>query len=176
MDRRTVLKLAAAGVLPGANGLLQIACTPDGYRPEFFSRSQFALLDNLSDLILPADEHSPGASAAGVSRYIDVVVADAPTATQELWQSGLEAFAGIARQRFGSDFGDCDAGQQGAILADLATAEGDPNSAAERFFVLVKQATIDGYYTSEVGIRDELRYAGNTAVDEFAGCTHAEHG
>jgi hypothetical protein len=35
--------------------------------------------------------------------------------------------------------------------------------------------TIDGYYTSEIGIKQELKYKGNTYLKEFKGCTHPEH-
>ncbi len=35
--------------------------------------------------------------------------------------------------------------------------------------------TVDGYYTSKIGIHQDLEYKGNTAISEFPGCTHAEH-
>lgn len=40
----------------------------------------------------------------------------------------------------------------------------------EAFFADTKQATIHGYYTSEIGIHQELRYKGNTFVPVFVGC------
>lgn len=175
MERRTVLKLVAAGVLPGSSGLLQLGCAPSDYRPEFFSASQLDLLDALSELILPADEHSPGARSAKVARYIDVMVADGPSDLQASWQSGLGAVSELAQQRFERDFLDCDAAQQDAIMAEMARSEDEPQTVAERFFGRLKQMTLDGYYTSEVGIHQELGYRGNTAVDEFPGCTHEAH-
>ena len=39
-----------------------------------------------------------------------------------------------------------------------------------------KDATIRGYYTSEIGIHRELTYQGNKFLREFVGCTHPEHG
>jgi hypothetical protein len=45
----------------------------------------------------------------------------------------------------------------------------------ERFFVAVKQSTVDGYYLSDVGIHQELQYQGNAVLAEFPGCTHEEH-
>ncbi len=171
-----MLKLVAAGVLPASGGLVQLACSQGGYRPEFFSAGQLALVDDLSDLILPADERSRGARAALVARYIDVTVADASEDVQLRWRSGLEALGELCHERFGTGFAACSPEQQNHILADLAAAEEDPASGAERFFALVKRATIDGYYTSEVGIHEELQYEGNTAVDEFPGCAHERHG
>jgi hypothetical protein len=35
--------------------------------------------------------------------------------------------------------------------------------------------TVDGYYTSSIGIHQELRYQGNAYLKEFIGCTHPEH-
>ncbi len=175
MERRTILKLVAAGVLPATGGLVQLGCGSRGYRPEFFSASQLDLVDALSELILPSDDHSPGARAAKVARYIDVMVADGSSELQASWKSGLAAVSEQSRERFGRDFSDCDAAQQDAIVADMARNEGQPQSAAERFFGRLKQMTIDGYYTSEIGIHQDLGYQGNTAVDEFPGCTHEEH-
>ena len=44
-----------------------------------------------------------------------------------------------------------------------------------RFFRLIKNLTADGYYTSRVGLIDELGYAGNTVLARFPGCTVPEH-
>lgn len=175
VKRRTILKLAAAGVLPATSGLVQLATADEVYSPEFFTGPEFELLDQLSEVILPADEHSPGAQAAKVARYIDVVVADGNRATQDVWRSGLRAVDGATRRRFKRNFVQCDAGQQDEVVAQMSRKEEDPEGDADRFFVLVKRATIDGYYTSRVGIHEDLGYQGNTAVDEFPGCTHEEH-
>ena len=40
----------------------------------------------------------------------------------------------------------------------------------QAFFADTKQATVHGYYTSEIGIHKELRYKGNTLLAEFVGC------
>ena len=175
MERRTVLKLVAAGVLPGSTGLVQLACTQDGYRPEFFSATELDFLDALAEVVLPADDHSPGASAAKVARYIDVMIADGTSFTQKRWRTGLEAVSGMAKQRYHRDFVECDASQQDQIVAELARSEESPRTEAESFFVDLKRMTIDGYYTSQIGIDEDLGYNGNTAVDDFPGCTHDAH-
>jgi hypothetical protein len=46
---------------------------------------------------------------------------------------------------------------------------------AVRFFRLIKNLTADGYYTSRVGLLQELGYAGNTALARFPGCAVPEH-
>ncbi len=175
MERRTVLKLIAAGVLPGSGGLVQLASGQDAYRPEFFSNSQLQLLDDLTEVILPSDDHSPGAKAAKVARYIDVTVADGNRQLQQIWLTGLKAITKLTKKRFKNDFTDCDAEQQDAIVAEMSRNEDSPSNDVERFFAIVKRATVDGYYTSRTGIHEDLEYKGNTAVAEFAGCSHQEH-
>ena len=175
MERRTILKLVAAGVLPGSSSLVQIACRHDAYTPEFFSASEFGMLDSLTEVILPGDDHSPGARAARVARYIDVIAADATANTQERWRSGLKAVSALAEGRFGQSFAQCDADEQDQIVGEISRNEDSPRNEAERFFNLLKRSTINGYYTSQVGIDEDLGYRGNTAIDEFPGCTHEEH-
>ena len=175
MERRTVLKLVAAGVLPGTSGLVQIACTRSDYRPEFFSVADLDLLDALTEVILPADDHSPGARAAKVARYIDVTVADSAPGMQERWREGLRAVSERAEGLFGCGFADCGPVQQDELVAEMARNEGATETDLERFFALVKQSAIEGYYTSQIGIHEDLGYAGNTAIDDFPGCTHTEH-
>jgi len=175
MERRTVLKLVAAGVLPSSGGLVQLAFGQDTYTPEFFSDSQLDLLDALTEVILPDDDHSPGARAAKVARYIDVTVADGTRQDQQNWRMGLKAVAELTKKRYKIDFTDCDASQQDAVVAEMSRNEDNPSNEIERFFAVVKRATVDGYYTSKTGIDEDLGYKGNTAVDEFAGCSHQEH-
>ena len=100
MERRTILKLIAAGVLPGSNGLVQLARAQDDYSPEFFSKSQLRLVDALTEVIIPTDDHSPGAQVAKVARYIDVTVADGTRGAQTAWRDGLRAVSRNAKKRF----------------------------------------------------------------------------
>jgi hypothetical protein len=52
---------------------------------------------------------------------------------------------------------------------DGVLKDGDP------FSKLLKDLTIDGYYTSKEGLTQELGWHGNTFLTEFKGCTHADH-
>src|SRR5438093_1323657 len=79
--------------------------------------------------------------------------------------TGLEAAA-----RFRTNFAALNAGQIDAILADVSRNERAPQSPLELFFAMAKQATVQGYYTSEIGIHQELRYKGNKFLREFVGC------
>ena len=180
MERRTALKLIAAGVIAerlesAQHHLVTIAQAPAAYKLQFFSPAQNDLLDRLSDMIIPTDDHSPGAHEAKVSFFIDLMVANSKKEVQEQWITGLRAVDAEAQNRFQKPFLKLSAGQQGRIMATMAANEGKPATELERFFARLKSMTIDGYYTSPIGIHKDLQYKGNTALAEFPGCTHPEH-
>src|SRR6185312_3531618 len=64
LSRRDILML-----LTGAAAALQLPAEPSS--PLFFTNDEFRMLDTLTELIIPSDDHSPGARAAGVAAYID---------------------------------------------------------------------------------------------------------
>lgn len=180
MQRRVVLKLIAAGVLAprldqNQTGLVALAASKTPYKLQFFSPKQNEMVDRLSEIILPADDHSPGAHEAKVSLYMDVMLSEADAQVQQQWSAGMKAVDTEAQRRFQNPFSECSEDQQDAIVAGMARNEQTPANELERFFAPLKRMTIDGYYTSEVGIHKDLRYKGNTAVSEFRGCTHAAH-
>jgi hypothetical protein len=59
--------------------------------------------------------------------------------------------------------------QVDTLLGDVAKHPAG-RAPLEVFFANTKQATIHGYYTSEIGIHRELRYKGNQLLAEFVGC------
>lgn len=139
--------------------------------PKFFTPKEFAAVGVISELIIPTDDHSPGALAAEVPAFIDLMVSESPAETKQLWRDGLAALD----KKAGGDFAKASQEQQVAILTEISKNEMKPQTLEERFFKAAKNMTIDGYYTSEIGIKKELRYKGNTYLKEFKGCTHPEH-
>ena len=144
------------------------------YRYQYFDPQDVRTLDALTETIIPADQHSPGAHAAGVSEYLDVILADAPQDTKDLWKQGIAAANELAANSFAQPFADCSPEQQIAIMSELAGSEDPHGPVQERFFHALKRATIDGYYTSKIGIHQDLQYQGNKALHDFPGCQHAE--
>ena len=180
IERRTALKLIAAGVIAerleaAHHHLVTIAQAPAAYKLQFFSPAQNELLDRLSDLIIPTDDHSPGAHEAKVSFFIDLMAANSKSDVQQQWVSGLKAVEAEAQSRFRKPFLKLSPQQQDQIMAAMAANEGKPSTELEHFFARLKSMTIDGYYTSAIGIHKDLQYKGNTALAEFPGCTHPEH-
>jgi hypothetical protein len=145
------------------------------YQPKFFSAVEMQTLDALTETIIPADGHSPGARAARVSEYIDVILSEAKPDVKTLWSEGLAAIDRLASNACGKRYAQCSDEQQYELMAGIAGNEETAVTAEGRFFVALKAATIDGYYTSSIGIHQDLEYQGNTAVLEFAGCQHESH-
>jgi hypothetical protein len=133
-------------------------------------------IDALSETIIPADEHSPGSRAARVSAYIDTILAGSDERRRTFWADGLAAIDKMAEAEYERKYADCSPEEHNTLLRRLSENEEHPQTLEERFFVAIKRATIDGYYTSAIGIHQELEYQGNTALAEFEGCTHEEHG
>lgn len=122
------------------------------------------LLDQVTDAILPSDDHSPGAHEAQVALYADLIVSNGPDNVKQDWRAGLRLLAAELK------------GSSLMEWLDMASAnEHEPRSSLDLFFIKLKQTTVEGYYTSRIGIHQELRYQGNTYVKEFKGCTHEEH-
>ena len=135
--------------------------------PQFFSAEQMKVVSRLADLIIPASD-TPGAVAAGVPAYIDLVVSKNPE-LKTVFTAGLKwlssGFLGLSEEK------------QIAMLQPLSDAidAAPPRTAQQRFFRALKNLTSDGYYTSKIGLRDELGYTGNTVLGEFPSCEVPEH-
>jgi hypothetical protein len=194
VSRRAVLKVIAVGVgtattLPILeNGVLgqhkhpgmEMGQSPGAAVPiaegsRFFNHQEMETIAAISDLIIPTDEHSPGASAAGVSGFIDLMVSESSNEVKALWRDGLAAVDKMSERQFFAAFNRAGQEQQISLLKAISRNERRPRTIEERFFVAIKSLTIDGYYTSAIGIHQDLRYQGNAYLKEFIGCTHPEH-
>ncbi len=194
VSRRDALKglavgLGAAGSLPVLNNnlLAQQASVHEGHAmaaqtvekkagpPKFFTAPQMALITTISELIIPSDDHSPGAIAAEVPAFADLMISESPAETKKLWTDGLAAVDTLSQNKFQTGFAKASSTQQTSLLTEISKNEKSPQTIDERFFRAIKNMTIDGYYTSKIGIHQELQYKGNTYLKEFKGCTHPEH-
>lgn len=183
-SRRHVIKQLTAGVAATAFPILGQNPPPENhhspqpitnqvataYQYVYFRPEQISTLEALTETIIPADEHSPGAKEAHVAEYIDTIVADAPDTVKRQWDIGLVLANNMAQNSFGRPYSDCSATEQIAVMSELAGQERGGDTPEERFFAALKRATIDGYYTSKIGIYADLQYQGNAALSEFPGC------
>jgi len=196
MDRRTAVKwmLTAAASATLAPQLLHGAEPPkmvpmgSGYGtdpdllktynpgdlwPLTFSKAQRATASALCDVIIPADEKSPAASAVGVPDFIDEWIS-APYPghrdDQTLIIEGLEWIEAESQKRFGQAFTNLIGRQQRAICDDICfEKDATPEfKKAARFFARYRDLTAGGFYTTPEGMKD-IGYIGNVPLATFDG-------
>ena len=169
--QRLALAIAAAGAIDALDAREahaaagQAAASGGRYLPKALSAHEFATLERLTDLIIPADD-KPGAIQADVAPWIDTLLnvnADlkAKYATGLAWLDTAMADGG------GRDFVTATPAQQTALLDVIAFQR---NRSAENdsgidFFALARRMTADGFYTSDLGMRDV--YKGNSPQAAF---------
>ena len=172
ISRRKMIQATAAAAGAIALPLSKSgAPVPPAVPPKFFTPAEFALVDEMSDMIIPTDQQSGGARAAGVAGYIDARLAESfePEPPQR-WRAGIQAVEALSREMSGKPFMDSTPEQRLALLTRIAAAESDPKTDAEKFFREIKSSTIHAYYTSKVGIHDDQQYKGNVIQPgEYAG-------
>ncbi len=124
-----------------------------------FDAHQDETVSTIAELIIPETD-TPGARAARVNEFIDLIVAEWYWPGEQLsFVTGLADVDARARAAFGADFVDGNEKQQMAILAQLAAeAAADETTLGPRFFQQIRWLTVYGYYTSEIGVREELEW------------------
>jgi hypothetical protein len=165
--RRETLKVLAVAGAAATQGVAQSlaqhhveppAANTAPYKPVFFTATEYACVEAFVARIIPGDD-SPGAKEAGVAAYIDETVQHDPK-LHELYRQGLAPL-------IADGFASLPASDQDWKLAQLGEAGG-------AFWKSIRNLTIDGYYTSKIGLA-ELGYSGKSFLTEFKGCTHPEH-
>jgi len=178
MNRRDAIgrvALIMGGTIIGAEFLLS-GCKPHAAATlaNLFDEDHVAFLDEVADTILPDTASSPGAKAAKVGSFMTVMVRDCyEPADQDIFVKGLGKIDEASNKKFSKNFMDLDATQKTALLTDLdkeqevyskAKKPKDPN----HYFRMMKELTLFGYFTSEVGATKALRYV--PIPGRFDGC------
>lgn len=173
LSRRDLIRLGAAATVAASLGLgkpLAAQSPAAAAAATFFTPEELALVDELSELIIPTDEHSPGAKAAKVAAFIDARLAEAwDEHARTDWRDGLKRIDQLSREATGQPFMQSSADQRLATLTRIARNENKPQKPEELFFAQLKSRVVDAYYTSEIGIKQEMDYKGNTYLPDFAG-------
>jgi hypothetical protein len=181
LTRREMIKLAAGAVVAAplvGLGDARAAIAPQATAekavvnkaPLFFTAEEFLLVDELSELIIPTDDHSPGARAAGVAAYIDARLAESfEEEPKQLWRAGLKTIDSLSQEMHGHAFMKAAPQQRIALLTRISQNEMKPAKPEELFFRELKARTVRAYYTSKIGIKTEMEYKGNSYLKEFVG-------
>ncbi|MCC9138943.1 gluconate 2-dehydrogenase subunit 3 family protein [Pontibacter silvestris] len=141
-----------------------------------YTEEQKELIAEIAELIIPATD-TPGAKEAKVPEFIMLMLADCYTeADRKRFLNGLNELEQTAEKKYDRSFLECDQNQQ---LTLLTLEEASSNASLERqekaraqaatqaekeqepelpFFAIIKELTIAGYFTSEIGATKALAY------------------
>ena len=194
LNRRVALRTLVAGALGAATSSSWVeslsalarqqahahaadaAMAAQDWTPRVLNARQNEAVTAFAELIIPETD-TPGARAARVNRFIDTVLHDAQPAIRDSFLRGLTWMDTRSTALFGKDFLSASGEQQTSLLARLS-ADGNPQKEDRvgiEFFQAIKSMTINGYYTTEIGLRQELGDSGQLFLPEFPGCDHPEH-
>jgi Gluconate 2-dehydrogenase subunit 3 len=147
------------------------------WAPKALDAHQNETVIAVSELIVPQTD-TPGAGAVLVNRFVDAVLDDADEADARMFRRGLAWIDARSTELFGVGFVEATPEQQTALLTIVSSGQNKAleDQAGVEFFQAIKNLTIVGYYTSEIGMREELHDDGQLFFANLTGCTHAEHG
>ncbi|MDH5379219.1 MAG: gluconate 2-dehydrogenase subunit 3 family protein [Cyclobacteriaceae bacterium] len=187
MDRRETIKSLFVTSLAG--GLVLQSCAPDkvdsvevvpadktnvyGRTPEeakrdkdlfseiYFTEHEIETIAVLSDIILPSNDSYGSATDAAVPDFVEFMSKDLPYHQLPL-RGGIMWLDSQSNKLYNSEFVKCTHEQQISLVDRIAyPLDAKPEMAAGvKFFSLMRNLTLTGYYTTEMGIKD-LGYKGN---------------
>ncbi|HTH56032.1 MAG TPA: gluconate 2-dehydrogenase subunit 3 family protein [Cyclobacteriaceae bacterium] len=122
-----------------------------------FAPDDLELLNEIGETIIPQTPDSPGAKAAKISEFIQTMVTDCYSAEEQAtFFSGLQLVREKAEQKFDKDFMSLAPEQKHALLVDIdkEASQGEK----PHYFQMMKQLTVLGYFSSQPGATEALRY------------------
>lgn len=161
--RKTAMLMGAAVSATAFAGLMNgCKATPDlNYKPVFFNEDQARLVSELAGVIIPKTD-TPGAKEVGVPNFIDRMLQECyKKEDQDRFLTGLAAFDEEAKKAYGDSFIYCKPEDQLAFVRKVneqAITESKQNPGSRPFFLMTKELTLLGYFTSEPGATQVLQY------------------
>jgi hypothetical protein len=169
--REAILRVST--VLGGMALIGQVAMLAGCKRAEpdvvAFSQADIALLDEIAETILP-ETATPGAKAAGVGPFMAMMVIDTyAEGEQKVFQDGLRAIEDECLELHGTPFMSASGSERLSLLEKLDAeqlhymrAVDEGNGAQEKamphYFRMMKELALLGYFTSEIGYTQAMRY------------------
>jgi hypothetical protein len=197
LDRRQAMRTLAAGAVGAATAATWVdslsalarqqahahvpgTAIAQDWTPRVLNARQNDAVIALTELIIPdtgPPPGTPGAKAALVNRFIDNVLHSASPTDRDNFIKGLAWVDARSTKLYAKEFLGATAAEQTALLTRISAA-GNPDGEEQTgtdFFRAIKVMTINGYYTSEIGLHQELGDDGVLFMPQFVGCTHPEH-
>jgi Gluconate 2-dehydrogenase subunit 3 len=183
MERRELLKIIAVltgGVVIGGEVFLS-GCKNTTGSKIVFTKETIALLDEIGETILPKTK-TPGAKDAAIGKFMQTIVTDCYyPADQKIFMNGIDEITKQCKEKYSKDFLQCDAEQRTELIKKIdaeakehnnkkfaydaeknnklkGTLEYNKELMPSHWFSMVKQLTMWGFFTSEVGASQALRY------------------
>ena len=181
MERRELLKmitLATGGVLIGGELLLS-GCKTNNKSEIFFSEDDISFLDEVAETIIPKT-NTPGAKDVEVGKFMTVMVTDCYEAKdQKIFHEGLIKLEDACKKKFNSSFMKISDDQRKEFLIELdkeakAYQKTKKETEQNHYFIMMKQLTLFGFFTSKPGATEALRYV--AVPGKYEGCVPYKKG
>jgi Gluconate 2-dehydrogenase subunit 3 len=178
INRREALKCAVSllgGTIIGAEAFLS-GCTSKNKGSTFLSEEDILLLDEIGETILPESNRSPGAKAAQIGSFMKTIISDCYSEKdQNIFETGLEELRRSAQDTYGKTFMTISSSERFELLAGFDRVAREQNNDVEpHFFTMMKQLTVLGYFTSEAGVTQAMRY--DPVPGSYDGCVEYKSG
>ncbi|UCE70282.1 MAG: gluconate 2-dehydrogenase subunit 3 family protein [Flavobacteriaceae bacterium] len=178
MDRREALQLTAALLgtsVFGASAFLS-GCSSPGRTPGALTDEELPLLNALCEAILPATSKSPGAGAAKVGKFVLAIVNDCYSDKEaQVFESGIRSLQRKVKEVYGKEFLKLNSEDQSKLLTEYdKEAQEYEDKDAPHFYSMLLQLTLWGFFISEPGATQALRY--NPIPGRYEGCIPYEKG
>jgi hypothetical protein len=167
--------MIAAG-LAAVSAALPDAALAQGKKPpapaagKFLNARELAILDEVAELIIPADAQSGGARAAKCAIFIDAGLAESRDPEwRQSWKDDLAEIDQLSYVMFGKPFLGSSPAERQRLMTSISKNEHNPKESGEFAFGTIKWWVCEAYYTSKIGLHDELQYQGNVYIGEFIG-------
>lgn len=182
MNRREAVQyisLLLGGTIIGGNAFLT-GCKSDTGTDQKFTEESIAYLNEIADTILPDTKSSPGAKAANVGQFMTVMVNDCyEEADQKVFHEGMKKLNDFSQKTYDAPFMKLDNQKRHDLLVKLDgeqkeytknKKEKDPG----HYFRMMKELTLLGYFTSEIGCTKARRYI--ETPGKYEGCVPYKKG
>ena len=167
MNRREALNrvaLLVGGTVIGGHLFLEGCTRPATKTVEgLFQENQISFLGDVAEVILPKTA-TPGAKEAGVGAFMPVMVRDCYTdADQLIFVEGLTKLENSSKGKFKKSFQELSFEEQTQLITEIDKEATDYHASKKaedpkHYFKMIKELTLLGFFTSEVGVTKALRY------------------
>ncbi len=182
MNRREALSSVAlllGGTILGSQAFLS-GCKTKTEAGAAFTADNIAFLDEVAETILPTTAASPGAKAAKVGEFMSVMVRDCyEEKDQKIFMEGIKKLDEASQKKNSKSFMDSTPEQRHELLVALDAEQKDYQKNKKKddpnhYFRMMKELTLTGYFTSEVGATKALRYV--AVPGKYDGCVDYKKG